>query len=44
VILLDTDHLTVLKYFGSDRYARLHGRLLSAAPELIGRTIVNVEG
>jgi tRNA(fMet)-specific endonuclease VapC len=43
VILLDTDHLTVLKYFDSERYARLHGRLLAAAPELIGTTIVNVE-
>jgi tRNA(fMet)-specific endonuclease VapC len=43
VILLDTDHLTVLKYTDSERYARLHGRLLAAAPELIGATIVNVE-
>jgi tRNA(fMet)-specific endonuclease VapC len=43
VILLDTDHLTVLKYTDSEPYARLHGRLLAAAPELIGTTIVNVE-
>jgi len=43
VILLDTDHLTVLKYTDSERYARLHGRLLVAAPQLIGTTIVNVE-
>jgi tRNA(fMet)-specific endonuclease VapC len=43
VILLDTDHLTVLKYTDSERYARLHGRLLVAAPEPIGTTIVNVE-
>jgi hypothetical protein len=43
VILLDTDHLTVLKYTESERHARLHGRLLAAAPELIGTTIVNVE-
>ena len=43
MILLDTDHLTVLKYTDSERYARLHGRLLVAAPELIGTTIVNVE-
>ena len=43
MILLDTDHLTVLKYTDSERYARLHGRLLAAAPELIGTTIVNVE-
>jgi tRNA(fMet)-specific endonuclease VapC len=43
VILLDSDHLTVLKYTESQRHARLHGRLLAAAPELIGTTIVNVE-
>ncbi len=43
MILLDTDHLTVLKYTDSERYMRLHGRLLAAAPELIGTTIVNVE-
>jgi tRNA(fMet)-specific endonuclease VapC len=43
VILLDTDHLTVLKYTESERHARLHGRLLAPAPELIGTTIVNVE-
>ena len=43
MILLDTDHLTVLKYTDSERYALLHGRLLAAAPELIGTTIVNVE-
>jgi hypothetical protein len=43
VILLDTDHWTVLKYTDSERYARLHGRLFAAAPELIGTTIVNVE-
>ena len=35
--------LTVLKYTDSERHARLHGRLLAAAPELIGTTIVNVE-
>ena len=43
MILLDTDHLIVLKYTDSERHARLHGRLLAAAPELIGTTIVNVE-
>jgi tRNA(fMet)-specific endonuclease VapC len=43
LILLDTDHLTVLKYTESERHARLHARLLAAAPELIGTTIVNVE-
>jgi tRNA(fMet)-specific endonuclease VapC len=43
VILLDTDHLTVLKYTDSERYTRLHGRLLAAAPEPVGTSIVNVE-
>ncbi len=43
MILLDTDHLTVLKYTDSERHARLHGRLVTAAPELVGTTIVNVE-
>jgi len=43
VILLDTDHLTVLKYTDGEGYGRLHGRLLAAAPALIGTTIVNVE-
>ncbi len=43
MILLDTDHLTVLKYTYSERHARLHGRLLAAAPEPIGTTIVSVE-
>ena len=43
MILLDTDHLTVLKYTDSERYVRLRGRLLAAVPELIGTTIVNVE-
>jgi hypothetical protein len=42
VILLDTDHLTALKYTDSERYARLHGRLLAADPELVGTTIINV--
>ncbi len=43
MILLDTDHLTVLKYTDNERYAQLHGRLLAAAAELVGTTIVNVE-
>ncbi len=43
MILLDTDHLTVLKYTDSERHARLRGRLLAAAPEPVGTTIVNVE-
>ncbi len=43
MILLDTDHLTVLKYTDSERYVRLHGRLLAAAPELIGTTIIKAK-
>lgn len=43
MILLDTEHLTVLKYTDSEPYARLRSRLLAAAPELIGTTIGNVE-
>ncbi len=43
MILLDTDHLTVLKYTDSPRYERLRSRLLAAAPELIGTTIINVK-
>jgi tRNA(fMet)-specific endonuclease VapC len=43
VILLDTDHLTVLKYTDSERHARFHAQLLAAAPEPIGTTIVSVE-
>jgi hypothetical protein len=44
VILPDTDHLTVLKYTDSERHARLHGRLLAAAPELTGTTITRIVG
>lgn len=42
MILLDTDHLTVLKYQGSDRYQRLTGRL-AAADDSVGTTIINAE-
>lgn len=42
MILLDTDHLTVLKYRDSDRFARLTERF-RAAVEPIGTTVVNVE-
>jgi hypothetical protein len=42
MILLDSDHLTVLKYRESDRYQRLTERL-SAANEPVGTTIANVE-
>ncbi len=35
MILLDTDHLTILKYTDSERYVRLHGQLLAAAPDKV---------
>ncbi len=43
MILLDTDHLTVLKYLSSDRCRRLRDRLEAATGEVIGTTVVNVE-
>lgn len=43
MILLDSDHLTVLKYRESERYVRLTTRLQAVADEPVGTTIVNVE-
>ncbi|MFO0810250.1 MAG: type II toxin-antitoxin system VapC family toxin [Gemmataceae bacterium] len=45
MIVLDTDHLTVLKYGSSDRALRLVGRLTLAAAQgnRIGTTVVNFE-
>ncbi len=44
MILIDTDHLTVLRFRGSERARRLAQRLdEAAAGELIGTTVVNVE-
>lgn len=43
MILLDSDHLTELKFRDSERYVRLTERLHAAQDELIGTTIVNVE-
>lgn len=43
MILLDSDHLTVLKYRESERYARLTTRLQAVADEAVGTPIVNVE-
>jgi tRNA(fMet)-specific endonuclease VapC len=43
MIVLDTDHLTVLKYVSSDRATRLQARLDGAAGEVVGTTVVNVE-
>jgi tRNA(fMet)-specific endonuclease VapC len=43
MILLDTDHLTVLKYSAGERSLRLQARLDAASGEVIGTTVVNVE-
>jgi tRNA(fMet)-specific endonuclease VapC len=43
MILLDSDHLTVLKYRDSERFARLSQRLQAVGDEPVGTTIVNVE-
>jgi tRNA(fMet)-specific endonuclease VapC len=43
MILLDTDHVTVLKYVASDRSVRLKNRLAAISPSDIGVTIVTVE-
>src|SRR5687767_13168798 len=42
MILLDTDHLTVLHYGRGDRFSRLVARL-AASQEEFGTTIVSVE-
>jgi tRNA(fMet)-specific endonuclease VapC len=42
MILLDSDHLTVLKYRESDRYQHLTERL-AAANDVVGTTIINLE-
>jgi tRNA(fMet)-specific endonuclease VapC len=43
VILLDTDHLTALKYVDSERCRKLQARLDEADDDVVGTTIVNVE-
>ncbi|MBA4192566.1 MAG: PIN domain-containing protein [Planctomycetaceae bacterium] len=43
MILLDTDHVSVLKYRDGERYRRLSARLASASDEVIGLTIITVE-
>lgn len=43
MILLDTDHVTALKYHDSDRCQRLVARLALAADEVIGVAVVTVE-
>jgi len=43
VILLDTDHLTLLKYPDSPRYAALTARMEASPDQDIGTTIISVE-
>ena len=43
MILLDTDHLSVLQVPSSDRRTRLVARLALAVDEVVGTTIVSVE-
>jgi tRNA(fMet)-specific endonuclease VapC len=43
MILLDTDHITVLMYHESERCLRLTERLRVVTGETIGTTVVNVE-
>lgn len=43
MILLDTDHLTVLKYLSSDRCRRLRDRLEASPGEVVATTVVNAE-
>jgi len=43
MILLDSDHLTALKYTTGERSVRLRSLLAAATGELIGTTVVNVE-
>jgi tRNA(fMet)-specific endonuclease VapC len=43
MILLDTDHLSILEMPSSDRKLRLTGRLALATGEVVGTTVVNVE-
>jgi tRNA(fMet)-specific endonuclease VapC len=43
MILLDTDHLSILKYPANPRYASLTRRLEVSLDQEIGTTIINVE-
>jgi len=43
LILMDTDHVSVLKFQGSERQAKLRARLELSGDALIGTTIVTVE-
>jgi tRNA(fMet)-specific endonuclease VapC len=43
MIILDTDHFTVLRYADDSRYPMLTQRLLASRDERIGTTVVTVE-
>ena len=43
MILLDSDHVTALKYLDSERYRRLTARLAMVVDDVIGTTIISVE-
>ncbi len=43
MILLDTDHVTALKYQDTERYRRLTARLGNVGEEVVGVTVITVE-
>jgi tRNA(fMet)-specific endonuclease VapC len=43
MILLDTDHLTALKYTAGERSLRLRASLGAVVVEVVGTTVINVE-
>lgn len=43
MILLDTDHITVMKYQDTERYRRLVARLATVSGEQVGATVVTIE-
>lgn len=43
MIILDTDHVTVLKYKDTDRYRRLAARLSTVTDEVVGVAVITVE-
>ncbi len=43
MILLDTNHLTALKYRNSERYYRLTARLSAVGEEPVGITVITLE-
>ncbi len=43
MIILDTDHLTVLKYARDDRFARLAQRMADSADQDFATTVITLE-